>query len=49
MRRARFVQQLELALAARCRITDGFVEVDAAQRTSTPGVFAVKATGIGGA
>ncbi|MEV6234962.1 FAD/NAD(P)-binding oxidoreductase [Saccharopolyspora shandongensis] len=45
-----FVPQLELALAARCRIVDGFVEVDAAQRTSTPGVFAAgEATGIGGA
>ncbi|MEV0084681.1 NAD(P)/FAD-dependent oxidoreductase [Saccharopolyspora sp. NPDC050642] len=45
-----FVPQLELALAARCRIVDGFVEVDAAQRTSAPGVFAAgEATGIGGA
>ncbi|MGP4021288.1 FAD-dependent oxidoreductase [Saccharopolyspora sp. 5N708] len=45
-----FVPQLELALAARCRIVDGFVEVDAAQRTSARGVFAAgEATGIGGA
>ncbi|MCI2422715.1 FAD-dependent oxidoreductase [Saccharopolyspora sp. K220] len=45
-----FVPQLELALAARCRVVDGFVEVDAAQRTSTPGVFAAgETTGIGGA
>lgn len=45
-----FVPQLELLLAARCRIVDGFVEVDAAQRTSTPGVFAAgEATGVGGA
>lgn len=45
-----FVPRLELALSARCRLVDGFVAVDAAQRTSTPGVFAAgELTGIGGA
>ncbi|HVK23526.1 MAG TPA: FAD-dependent oxidoreductase [Actinokineospora sp.] len=45
-----FTPQLELALSARCRLVDGFVEVDAAQATSVPGVFAAgELTGIGGA
>jgi D-hydroxyproline dehydrogenase subunit alpha len=45
-----FTPQLELALAARCRVEDGFVAVDAAQGTSAPGVFAAgELTGIGGA
>ncbi|WP_242613705.1 FAD-dependent oxidoreductase [Herbihabitans rhizosphaerae] len=45
-----FTPQLELAVAAGCRLRDGFVEVDAAQATSTPGVFAAgELTGIGGA
>ncbi|MFC7614918.1 FAD-dependent oxidoreductase [Actinokineospora soli] len=45
-----FVPQLELARAAGCALRDGFVEVDAAQRTSVPGVHAAgELTGIGGA
>jgi NADPH-dependent 2,4-dienoyl-CoA reductase/sulfur reductase-like enzyme len=45
-----FTPQLELALAARCRVSDGFVLVDAAQGTTAPGVFAAgEITGIGGA
>ncbi|GAB3228291.1 FAD/NAD(P)-binding oxidoreductase [Glycomyces halotolerans] len=45
-----FTPQLELAVAARCEIEDGFVAVDAAQATSTGGVFAAgEITGIGGA
>ncbi|MEU5155840.1 FAD/NAD(P)-binding oxidoreductase [Glycomyces sp. NPDC021274] len=45
-----FTPQLELALAARCLVEDGFVVVDAAQGTSAPGVFAAgELTGIGGA
>ncbi|SDE14197.1 NAD(P)/FAD-dependent oxidoreductase [Glycomyces harbinensis] len=45
-----FTPQLELALAARCRLEDGFVAVDAAQGTSVDGVFAAgELTGIGGA
>jgi NADPH-dependent 2,4-dienoyl-CoA reductase/sulfur reductase-like enzyme len=45
-----FTPQLELAVAARCRIEGGFVAVDAAQGTSAPGVFAAgEVTGIGGA
>ncbi|MFI9381091.1 FAD-dependent oxidoreductase [Kutzneria sp. NPDC052558] len=45
-----FVPQLELAIAAGCRISNGFVEVDADQRTSVPWVFAAgEITGIGGA
>jgi NAD(P)H-nitrite reductase large subunit len=45
-----FTPQLELALAARCRVANGFVLVDAAQGTTAPGVFAAgELTGIGGA
>lgn len=45
-----FTPQLELALAARCGVADGFVVVDAAQGTTTRGVFAAgELTGIGGA
>jgi len=45
-----FVPQLELAIAAGCRLHDGFVEVDKNQRTSVPWVFAAgEITGIGGA
>ncbi|QUQ69796.1 FAD/NAD(P)-dependent oxidoreductase [Kutzneria sp. CA-103260] len=45
-----FVPQLELAISAGCRLRDGFVEVDAQQRTSVPWVFAAgEITGIGGA
>ncbi|WP_030156965.1 FAD/NAD(P)-binding oxidoreductase [Glycomyces sp. NRRL B-16210] len=45
-----FTPQMETAVAARCRIVDGFVEVDAAQGTSVAGVFAAgELTGIGGA
>ncbi|GAB3661985.1 FAD/NAD(P)-dependent oxidoreductase [Glycomyces tarimensis] len=45
-----FTPQLELAIAARCEIAGGFVAVNAAQATSTPGVFAAgELTGIGGA
>jgi NADPH-dependent 2,4-dienoyl-CoA reductase/sulfur reductase-like enzyme len=45
-----FVPQLELALAAGCATRGGFVVVDAAQRTSVPGVHAAgELTGIGGA
>ena len=45
-----FVPQLELARAAGCATRDGFVTVDAAQRTSVPGVYAAgELTGIGGA
>ncbi|MCR6483093.1 FAD-dependent oxidoreductase [Amycolatopsis sp. OK19-0408] len=45
-----FVPQPELAVAAGCVLGDGFVRVDAGQRTSVPGVFAAgEITGIGGA
>jgi len=45
-----FVPQLELAIAAGCRITNGFVDVDEQQRTSVPWIFAAgEITGIGGA
>ncbi|WP_436496266.1 FAD-dependent oxidoreductase [Actinokineospora sp. HUAS TT18] len=45
-----FTPQLELAVSARCRLVDGFVEVNEAQATSVPGVFAAgELTGIGGA
>ncbi|MER7174055.1 NAD(P)/FAD-dependent oxidoreductase [Streptomyces mesophilus] len=45
-----FTPQLELAVAARCALADGFVTVDAAQATSVRGVFAAgELTGIGGA
>ncbi len=45
-----FTPQLELAVTARCELTEGFVRVDAAQATSVAGVFAAgELTGIGGA
>ncbi|AHH93602.1 NAD(P)/FAD-dependent oxidoreductase [Kutzneria albida] len=45
-----FVPQLELAVAAGCRLHNGFVAVDAEQRTSVPWVYAAgELTGIGGA
>ncbi len=47
-----FTPQLELAVAAGCKLTDDglAVVVDAEQQTSTPGVFAAgELTGIGGA
>ncbi|QXV57564.1 NAD(P)/FAD-dependent oxidoreductase [Amycolatopsis sp. TNS106] len=45
-----FVPQPELAVAAGCVLDDGFVRVDAAQRTTVDGVFAAgEITGIGGA
>lgn len=45
-----FTPQLELAVSARCRLVDGFVEVASTQETSVPGVFAAgELTGIGGA
>ncbi|SDI22141.1 Thioredoxin reductase [Actinokineospora alba] len=45
-----FTPQLELAVSARCRLIDGFVEVTPSQETSVPGVFAAgELTGIGGA
>jgi NADPH-dependent 2,4-dienoyl-CoA reductase/sulfur reductase-like enzyme len=45
-----FTPQLELAVAARCAVADGFVIVDAAQGTTAPGVFAAgELTGVGGA
>lgn len=45
-----FTAQLELAVAAGCRIEAEAVLVDAAQRTSVPGVFAAgEVTGIAGA
>ncbi|HEX4057716.1 MAG TPA: FAD/NAD(P)-binding oxidoreductase, partial [Galbitalea sp.] len=45
-----FTPRLELAVAAGCKLTsERFVRVDAAQRTSVPGVFAAgEITGIGG-
>ncbi|WP_340682241.1 NAD(P)/FAD-dependent oxidoreductase [Amycolatopsis coloradensis] len=45
-----FVPQPELAVAAGCVLDDGFVRVDAAQRTTVDDVFAAgEITGIGGA
>jgi NAD(P)H-nitrite reductase large subunit len=45
-----FVPQLELAIAAGCRISNGFVDVDETQKTSVPWIFAAgEITGIGGA
>ncbi|MGY6653307.1 FAD/NAD(P)-dependent oxidoreductase [Amycolatopsis sp. TRM77291] len=45
-----FVPQPELAVAAGCALDEGFVRVDAAQRTTVDGVFAAgEITGIGGA
>ncbi|RNE56657.1 FAD/NAD(P)-dependent oxidoreductase [Cryobacterium tepidiphilum] len=46
-----FTPRLELAIAAGCALTaDRFVEVDAGQETSVPGVYAAgEVTGIGGA
>ncbi|MGO1048942.1 FAD-dependent oxidoreductase [Crossiella sp. CA198] len=45
-----FTAQLELAVSAGCRIEDGAVAVDPAQRTSVAGVFAAgEVTGIAGA
>jgi NADPH-dependent 2,4-dienoyl-CoA reductase/sulfur reductase-like enzyme len=45
-----FTPRLELAIAAGCALSGGFVDVDLAQATSVPGVFAAgELTGIGGA
>ena len=45
-----FVPQLELAVSTGCRLRNGFVDVDAEQRTSVPWIFAAgEITGIGGA
>ncbi|GGS45861.1 FAD-dependent oxidoreductase [Actinokineospora fastidiosa] len=45
-----FTPRLELAVAAGCALSGGFVSVDPAQRTSVPGVYAAgEVTGIGGA
>ncbi len=45
-----FTPQLEVAIAAGCRIEGDFVEVSGSQATSVPGVFAAgEITGIGGA
>ncbi|MFC4907200.1 NAD(P)/FAD-dependent oxidoreductase [Actinomadura gamaensis] len=45
-----FSPQLELPVAAGCGLRDGFVEVDGAQRTTAPGVYAAgEITGIAGA
>lgn len=45
-----FVPQPDLAVAAGCVLDEGFVRVDAAQRTTVDGVFAAgEITGIGGA
>ncbi len=45
-----FTAQLELVVAAGCRLAGEFVEVDPRQATSVPGVFAAgELTGIGGA
>jgi NADPH-dependent 2,4-dienoyl-CoA reductase/sulfur reductase-like enzyme len=45
-----FTPRLELAVAANCVLTEGFVAVDLAQSTSVRGVFAAgELTGIGGA
>jgi NADPH-dependent 2,4-dienoyl-CoA reductase/sulfur reductase-like enzyme len=45
-----FTPQLDLAVAAGCQLTNGFVQVNIAQETSIPGVYAAgEITGIGGA
>ncbi|MCP2341698.1 FAD/NAD(P)-dependent oxidoreductase [Actinomadura rupiterrae] len=45
-----FSPQLELPVAAGCALSEGFVQVDDAQRTTAPGVYAAgEITGIAGA